>query len=710
MRSLIAAALILGIVLLALLFYASGDSAMFSDTLPSLFIGGGVIGVALLVLLGWRLWWLQKRIRRGVFGAKLTFKLLLMFGVVAMLPGLVVYGASVFFLNRSIETWFDVRVDNALASGVSLGHAALDDLLRELDKKAQRMALTLSDEGIGSIITGLSTLREQSAVQELTLFDERGGVIAHVSGERGTLLPVLPERSLLWQARQQQPYSRIEEVPERGLIMRVIVPVFTGALASETRVLQLVQPVPAGLARDAQAVQLAYQEYQQIAVSRLGLKRIYGVALTLTLMLALLMTLVIAYLLSERLGAPLRTLARGTRAVAKGDFSQMPSVSSRDELGVLIQSFNRMTRQLSEAREQVALNHQETEQAKAFLERVLANLSSGVVVLDDALRVRTINSAATHILGVADKALDTRPLAELGRPGEALREFGTTVAARFAEHEGEWQEQIGYAGPGGSQTLLLRGTRLPPGVERGYVLVFDDVTTLIDAERNAAWSEVARRLAHEIKNPLTPIQLSAERISKKLAGRLEAADAEFVARATQTIVSQVAAMKSMVDAFAGYARMPRAKLEALDLNALVREVLALYDARALGLQLHLHADLPRVTGDSTLLRQVIHNLLQNAQDALAGHPAPRVEVSTQPNHNSVCLSVTDNGAGFPEHLMTRLFEPYATTKARGTGLGLAIVKKIVEEHHGKIQIENIKSGGAVIRIVLPVFAAVGEHT
>ncbi len=712
MRSLIAVALIIGVVLIALLFYASGSSSAFSDTLPTLFIGGGVLGMALLALLGWRLWWLQKRIRRGVFGAKLTLKLLMMFGVVAMLPGLVVYGASVFFLNRSIETWFDVRVDNALTAGVNLGQAALDDLLRELDKKADRMALSLSDEGMGSVITSLSTLREQSAVQELTLFDDRGGVIAHVGSERGTLLPLLPERNALWQVRQQQPYSRIEEVAERGLIMHVMVPVYTSALTGEIRVLQLVQPVPAKLARDAQAVQLAYQEYQQIAVSRLGLKRIYGVALTLTLMLALLMTFVIAYLLSDRLGAPLRTLARGTRAVAKGDFSQMPSVSSRDELGVLIQSFNRMTRQLSDAREQVARNHQETEQAKAFLERVLANLSSGVVVLDEALRVRTMNSAAAQILEVEVSMLDAQPLTGLGQPGEALYTFGETVAARFGALEGEWQEQIDYKDHGSSKTLLLRGTRLPPGVERGYVLVFDDVTKLINAERNAAWSEVARRLAHEIKNPLTPIQLSAERIARKLVDRLQPADAEFLGRATQTIVNQVAAMKSMVDAFAGYARMPRAKLEALDLNGLVHEVLALYDTRALGLQLQLGDDLPPIAGDSTLLRQVIHNLLQNAQDALVGHPSPRVEILTRLRHNesAVCLSVTDNGAGFPEHLMTRLFEPYATTKAKGTGLGLAIVKKIVEEHQGKIQIENLKSGGATIQIALPVYKAAGEST
>ena len=710
MRGLIVLAFVVGLLLLALLFQASGDSAGFSDSLPMLFLGGSVLGGVLLGLLGWRMWWLQKRIRRGVFGAKLTLKLLLMFGVVALLPVLVVYGASVFFLNRSIETWFDVRVDNALASGVNLGQAALDDLLQDLDKKAQRIALSLSDQGAGSIITSLSTLREQSAVQELTLFDERGGVIAHVGGERATLLPMLPDRALLWQVRQQQPYSSIEEAGDRGLVMRVLVPVYTVSFSGETRVLQLVQPVPASLARDAQAVQEAYREYQQISLSRLGLKRIYGAALTLTLLLALLLTFVIAYLLSDRLGAPLRTLARGTRAVAKGDFSQMPSVASRDELGVLIQSFNRMTRQLSEAREEVAQNHQETEQAKAFLERVLANLSSGVVVLDENQRIRTANSAAAQILGAAVGDLEGRLLIALGMTDSPLRSFGETVSKRFAEQPGEWSSQIDYTEHGDKQTLLLRGTHLPAGVERGYVLVFDDMTKLIDAERNAAWSEVARRLAHEIKNPLTPIQLSAERIARKLGGRLEPTDAEFLDRATQTIVNQVAAMKSMVDAFAGYARMPRAKLAPLDLNALVREILTLYDGKSLGLELQLDPALPPVVGDSTLLRQVIHNLLQNAQDALADHAAPRVEVSTSLSADAVCLAVNDNGGGFPEHLMARLFEPYATTKAKGTGLGLAVVKKIVEEHQGKIQIENLKTGGAAIRIALPVHQANGEHT
>ena len=710
MRGLILVAFVSGLILIALLYQASSATAGLTDILPALFLVGSVLGGVLLGLLGWRMWWLQKRIRRGVFGAKLTLKLLLMFGAVSLLPALLVYGTSFFFLNRSIETWFDVRVDSALASGVNLSQAAIDDLLQDLDKKAQRIALTLSDGGSGSIITSLSTLREQSTVQELTLFDERGGVVAHVGGERGGLLPILPERAILWQVRQQQPYRSIDDAGDRGLVMRVLVPVYSASIASETRVLQLVQPVPASLARDAQAVQEAYREYQHIALSRLGLKRMYGAALTLTLLLALLMTFVIAYLLSERLGSPLRTLARGTRAVAKGDFSQMPSVASRDELGVLIQSFNRMTRQLSEAREEVAQNHLQTEQAKAFLERVLANLSSGVIVLDENQRIRAANSAAEQILGVTRDAFDDTVLAELGDNDSPQRGFGEKASAAFDANAGEWREQIDYVDAGGKRTLLLRGTRLPAGVERGYVLVFDDVTKLIDAERNAAWSEVARRLAHEIKNPLTPIQLSAERMVRKLDGKLEGADADFLARATQTIVNQVAAMKSMVDAFAGYARMPRARLGALDLNALVREVLALYDGKALGLKLDLSADLPSVAGDSTLLRQVIHNLLQNAQDALSGQDAPHLSVKTAFERGMVCFSVADSGAGFPEHLMARLFEPYATTKAKGTGLGLAVVKKIVEEHQGRIEIENLKAGGAVIRIALPVYRANGENT
>ena len=701
MRYLLVAAAVLGAAVLALLFPASGDTPLLSESFPLLLVVGTVIAVALLALVGWQLWQLRRRIRAGVFGSKLTLRLMLWFGLVALLPATIVFGASVFFLNRSIETWFDVRVDTALGSGVNLGQAALDDLLVDLSKKTERMALALSDAGPGSVITMLSALREQAAVNEATLFDDKGGVIVTAAGEKADLLPEIPERAILWQVLQEKAYSRVDDLPEKGLVMRVLVPVYSTSFAGETRVLQVLHAVPPSLARDAEAVQSAYRDYQEIAASRLGLKRMYGMALTLTLLLALLLTIALAYLLSDKMGAPLRTLARGTRAVAKGDFSQMQAVQSRDELGALIQSFNNMTRQLSEARGEAERNQLQTEQAKAYLESVLANLSSGVVALDHKLRVRAVNDAAARILEADGESLSGKPLVEWGEPGTPLRKFGEEAAERFIAAEGEdWNAQMEFR-PGHVQILLARGSKLPAEVQRGYTLVFDDVTKLIRAERDAAWGEVARRLAHEIKNPLTPIQLSAERLSLRLQDKLAGSDAEMLARATGTIVNQVGAMKSMVDAFASYARMPSAQIAPLDLNALVREVLTLYDSA--GVQPDLSADLPLVSGDSTLMRQVIHNLLQNAQDALAGKPDGRVGIRTESAEESVKLIITDNGPGFPDHMMARMFEPYATTKPKGTGLGLPIVKKIVEELGGGIRVENQPGGGACVCVALPVY-------
>jgi nitrogen fixation/metabolism regulation signal transduction histidine kinase len=695
----------LGAVLLYLLSTASANTALFSQNYPLLLGLTSSIALALVVLIAYQLWVLRRKLKAGVFGTKLTLRLLLMFGLMAVVPGSLVYGVSVQFLGKSIESWFDVRVDSALEGGLSLGRSALDSLLRDLGKKADSMALDLSEHPTGTHVARLHSLREQRAVQEATLFSQRGAVIAFSSSERTGLLPDLPAAAVLRQVRQQQPYSRIESVPGKGLFLRVVVPVNVLSLQEDIRVLQLMQPVPRDMARDAEAVQTVYRDYQELSLSRLGLKRLYGLTLTLTLMLALLSAISLAFLLSERFSAPLGILAEGTRAVAKGDFSQMHPVQSRDELGVLTQSFNSMTRQLSEARVIAELNQQQVETAKAYLESILANLTSGVVAFDERFYVRTVNPTASQILGEELTALRGIKLFEWGRDAAGLKTLALEVFDQF-ENSGakEWQMQTEYAGKSGSQTLLLRGTRLPAGIDNGYVLVFDDITHLIQAQRDAAWGEVARRLAHEIKNPLTPIQLSAERIEHKLADKLSAPDADMLQRATQTIVSQVAAMKNMVDRFAEYARAPAANMRALDLNRLVRDVLTLYEPLGPHIRLELAAGLPRIMGDMTLLRQVVHNLLQNAQDALAGVKAPEIVVQTGAAAQGVRLTITDNGAGFPEQLMPRLFEPYATTKPKGTGLGLAIVKKIVEEHQGMIQIDNLMPRGASVSITFPAIA------
>jgi len=411
--------------------------------------------------------------------------------------------------------------------------------------------------------------------------------------------------------------------------------------------------------------------------------------------MALFSAVALAFILSDRISAPLSDLAQATQAVARGDFSKRMPVTSRDELGVLLESFNSMTRQLDEARQVVESNRNQLETAKARLENILANLSAGVLVFDRELRLSIFNHGAAAILGAELGTLNGKALAEwIG-----FEPFANPVREAFAVH-GEKSWQLELVLPGTGKTLLARGTPLPSG----YVLVFDDVTQLIQAQRATAWAEVARRLAHEIKNPLTPIQLSAERLEMKLADKLGPEDAETLRRGAQTIVNQVAALKAMVDDFRDYARLPAPILARLDLNALVAEVLSMYETSSVPVRRKLGAHLPQVLADSAQIRQVLHNLVQNAQDALgaAKTPGSEIEVRTESAGDAVRLVVSDNGGGFPEDLMARIFEPYVTTKPRGTGLGLAIVKKIVDEHHGEIAIENRPRQGASVSILLPV--------
>lgn len=691
----------LGGVLLYLLSKASANTIAFTENYTLLLGLNGVLVACLAGLVGYQLWILRRKLKAKMFGAKLTLRLVLLFALMAVLPGMLVYGVSVQFLTKSIESWFDVRVDNALEGGLSLGRSALDNLLRDLANKGESMALSLSDQPAIAHILRLNSLREQAQVQEVTLYNARGTMIAFSGNERENLLGAKPSIAILRQIRQQQPFSAIEMVPGRGLYLRVIVPVNVLTLSEDVRILQLLQPVPAELARDAETVQEIYRDYQELSLSRLGLKRIYGMTLTLTLLLSLLSAIAAAFLLSARLSAPLGMLAKGTRAVASGDFSEMPEVHSRDELGILMRSFNSMTRQLADARTVVDFNQQQLETAKVYLESILAHLSSGVLAFDVKFALRTVNPAAAHILGVDFHSFRRRGLSGGVSQEPAVSAFAEEISQQFrAGNSKEWQRQIDFAGKSGNKVLLVRGTRLPVAVGNGYIVVFDDITHLLQAQRDAAWGEVARRLAHEIKNPLTPIQLSAERLEHKLADKLESSDAEMLKRATGTIVNQVAALKNMVDAFSEYARTPKLYMQKLKLNELVQEVLTLYEHSACRITTDLAPDLPEIEGDTTLLRQVIHNLLRNAQDAVAENSAAEIVLQTSADDKWLRLRVHDNGAGFPEHLMSRLFEPYVTTKPKGTGLGLAIVKKIVEEHNGEMLIENLQLG-ACVSVFLP---------
>lgn len=709
-------AIIIGVglsaVMLFLLTTAGADTDLFERRYRLLIVLNVVLVLFLMGIVGYLLWRLRRRLKAGVFGSKLALRLLLIFSLMAVLPGALVYGVSVQFLGKSIESWFDVKVDRALEGGLNLGHTMLDNLLNELRKKAQTATLTLAEQP-ASPLPVLNQLLNQSQVQEATLFDQGGRVIAF-SGADGTgLFPEMHGMEIMGRVKLQGFYSEVESIPGKGLYLRVITPVNLPNQGEGIHVLQLLQPVPPQLAADAEIVQAVYRDYQELSLSRQGLKWLYTVTLTLALLLSLLSALAAAFLISERLSAPLGMLAEGTRAVAQGDFSRRHPVQSRDELGVLTESFNLMTQQLGEARTAAQHNQQEVESARAYLESILANLSSGVLVFDENLCMRTVNLSAEQILKVPLTDLEGLTVEECVARVPQLRSLGNGILEGFNSGKmGEWQRQVERTADGGIQVLLLRGTRLPQISGSGGVVVFDDITSLLQAQRTAAWGEVARRLAHEIKNPLTPIQLSAERMQHKLAEKLDGQDAEILQRSTETIVSQVEALKRMVNEFSEYARTPKLELHLLDINKLVREVLALYetaDVTADGgqdqrphIHLTLAPNLPLVRGDSARLRQVIHNLLQNAQDTLMGVAEPVITVRTEIAQGAVQLSVSDNGRGFPDQVKARVFEPYVTTKPKGTGLGLPIVKKIVEEHNGTIQIENIQPHGARISITLPI--------
>ena len=702
MRYLLLACVGLGVAAVFLLASVSANTALFSEYYPLLLGANLVIAVLLAGMVAYQLVSLRQKLKAGVFGAKLTLRLVMLFGLMAVLPGALIYGVSVQFVSQSIESWFDVRLDSALESGLNLGRGTLDGRLKELGTKAEAMALSLSTRPAAEHVTALNTLREQAAVEEATLFTSRGKILAFSGNERSGIAPEAPSATALRQIRVQRSYSAIESVPDRGLYLRVLAPVDVVSLTDDSRVLQLLQAVPVQLAHDAEVVQTGYREYQELQLSRRGLKRLYGITLTLTLLLAVLSSLGLAFVLSNRLSAPLSALVEGTRAVAQGDFSRRAAVASRDELGQLTQSFNSMTLQLAEAQSRVERNQAQLAHAKTYLESVLAHLSAGVLTFDATLRLRSANPSAAQILGTDSAALIGSGVQEWPARDASFASLAQALGDAFTGSDGtEWQRQVERELKDGTQVLLLRATRFGEAENAGLIVVFDDVTHLLQAQRDAAWAEVARRLAHEIKNPLTPIQLSAERLQLKLEPKLAAADAEILARSTQTIVSQVAALKRMVDAFSQYARKPEPALRQLDLNTLIRDVLALYESLGSSMQLSLTPDLPPVQGDPTQIRQVIHNLLQNAQDALGGAAAPRIEIATAVRDGHAEFSVTDNGTGFPEHLMKRAFEPYVTTKPRGTGLGLSIVRKIVEEHHGEVTITNVAPHGARIAIMLP---------
>ncbi|MFZ6814959.1 sensor histidine kinase [Undibacterium sp. Rencai35W] len=763
-------ALIIGGALMSILLFflttASENSASFEHFYGWLLGANAVVAGALLLLVLTLLWRLFSRYRTREFGSRLMTRLVLLFAMVGILPGAVIYVVSVQFVSRSIESWFDVKVESALESGLTLGHSALEFSLSDLQSKAQNMASQLAEPSETSLSIKLGRLREQMEVQEATIVNGKGRLVATATGNMGSLVPELPTPAMIRQARVSRAYAATEgntepslqtddaaakagasrpvlaAEPRNILRSRVVVALQTSggglSLQNEPVYLQLIHPVPASLATHAEALRSAWGEYQVRSLGRGSLKTMYIFTLTLTLLLAIFAAITSAFLISGELARPLLLLAEGTKAVAEGNLSPRPIITTSDELGSLTQSFNTMTRQLFDARAAVEKNRNELENAKAYLESVLANMSAGVMVLDQHSHLVTCNESVERILQRSLEQEIGKPIAEI----EGMSAFAAAVDKAFSEQHAQsaaggedqnaqhWQQQIEIprlqtnmtenTAPNNTEeqgiTLLARGSHLPVASGNGYVVVFDDISSIISAQRSIAWGEVARRLAHEIKNPLTPIQLSAERLQMKLRDKLGETDVAILNKSTSTIVNQVTSMKRMVDDFRDYAKTPPAVLTPLNLSGLIDEVLHLYiagDGRD-AIKLRLASDLPAVMGDATQLRQVIHNLLQNAQDAVADNAKPdvppQIDVVTEVvrytsadkgERAAVRLSIVDNGPGFSSKILARAFEPYATSKPRGTGLGLAMVKKIIDEHGGRIDIQNRSdTNGAKISILL----------
>ena len=710
----------LGLVLFFLLMQATNNQAMYEDYYGSLFVLNIVVASLLVLAIAWLGYRLQQRFKQGKFGSRLLLKLAAVFALAGFVPGLLIYAVSYQFVSRSIESWFDVKVEGALDAGLNLGRATLDNLSADLATKTRAAGQQIQDTSELSAALALERIREQMAAREVMLWNSAGNLLASAGTTQVQFAPQRPSPQQFRAARSQS-VTWVEGLDEaldaqHAVVIKslVMVPVSSLRMTEDARFLMVTLGVSANLVSNASLVNDAYREYQERALARSGLQRMYIGTLTLSLFLAVFGAVLLAAVLGNQITRPLLLLADGVRQVAAGDLTPKMVVEDRDELGGLTRSFADMTQQLADARATVQTSMQEVNASKTRLQTILDNLTAGVMVLSPEGEIRSVNPGASKILRMPLTTFIGQNLMGV----EGLKAWALRVHEQFEEfstsHTGNspdyWQStyelggQLAMAGNSykNSMSLVARGALLP---DQDRLLVFDDISEMVSAQRTQAWAEVARRLAHEIKNPLTPIQLSAERLEKKLTGKLQEPEQVVMAKSVKTIVDQVEAMKRLVNEFRDFGRLPSAELKPLNLNDLVREVLLLYggdEPHTMGIECELVQDGPMIQGDAEQLRQVLHNLIQNAQDATdAVHPkglVSKVMVKTQwqADRQRMRLLVIDGGAGFPEHILKRAFEPYVTTKAKGTGLGLAVVKKIADEHGARIDIANREEHGLIV--------------
>ena len=700
--------------LLLLLAKSVQNSSEFGRLQPWIVLLNIAGALTLTVLLTRKIWQLVRDYRNHVPGSRLTARTVLIFGALVLAPLLIVYFSSLEFINRGIDSWFRVEVRQGLKDALVLSRSALDLRVEECSRRTELLARALVGRSGVAVQTRLDEERRATAASEIVLFGDHERILAASLENPLASVPLAPPADLVSRVNEHRPYVSLEPQSDGQYLIRIGAPLGESPTSPDERYLMALYPVPMQLAALADAVQRSYSQYGNLAALREPLKYSFSLTLTLVLLLAMLAAFYGAIFSAQRLARPVQDLIAGTRAVGKGNLDTRLPLPSRDEMGFLVHSFNDMTKRLRRAHEEATRSQQAVERERERLGVILARLSTGVLAVDRMLTVRMANEAAGAILGTDLSAATGRSLPELSASNERLGQFVAALAVRFARGRDEWREQLDLDGAAvhgahGRRNLMCACTPLPgEGGDMGYVIVFDDITTLLQAQRDAAWGEVARRLAHEIKNPLTPIQLSAERLRRRLLASMAPRDAEILERATHTIVQQVETMQQMVNAFSEYARAPEMSVSRFSLNQLVTEVAELYRSQDPRAAIHLELDerLETIEADRGRVRQILNNLVTNALEALESAPQPRLEITTrlEGSEETACAAVTvcDNGPGFQRELLGRVFDPYVTSKPKGTGLGLAIVKKIVEEHGGRIDADNRPEGGARIKVMLPL--------
>jgi nitrogen fixation/metabolism regulation signal transduction histidine kinase len=708
LRALVLVGILAGVWALLLLARSVENSANFNRRQPWILLFN-ICGVLILgVALARKLWRLVRDFRDHVPGSRLTARTVGMFGTLVVVPLLIIYLFSLEFLNYGIDSWFRVEIKQGLNDALVLSRSALDLRLREQARRTEFIARAIAAHSGTELLVRLDAERRDAQATAITVYAANGRPLMTSSDAGSAALPGIPPAEVLMQIAAGRSYVRLEPLAGGRYSIVTAAPLPRAMGAPQRRYVLIDYAVPTELAGLAEAVQAAYTNYGDMSVTRQPLKANFKLTLTLVLLLTMLGAVYGAIWSAQRLTRPVQDLIAGTRAVGKGDFAMRLPLPSRDEMGFLVHSFNDMTKRLRRTSEEASLSRQAVERERERLAVILSRLSSGVLVVDQQLNLRSANDSAGAILNADLSAGTGRQLAALAEGAALLGSFVAALRARLDKGEREWREQLTLSGETGGRVLLWAGTPLPD--EGGLVIVFEDITALLNAQRNAAWGEVARRLAHEIKNPLTPIQLSAEQLRRKLLPGLDTEHARLLERATRTIVQQVDAMKQMVNAFSDYARAPEIQLAPLSLNQLAAEVVELYRVQdpAVSIGLELDPQMPEIEADRSRLRQVLANLLSNGIEALGGVVGATITVRTRWLGTSkpaqAELSVSDNGPGFREDILGKAFEPYVTSKARGTGLGLAIVQRIVDEHGGRITADNLGTGGARVRVLLPAVA------